>query len=95
MSSSVGVPILEAFSPCPIANSPSAQPLPLTSYNTVYEHPEDSDVQNNKNSFEKEDKRPSADRLRQAVRLLMAKGKYAALDRELNNEFVALIESEF
>lgn len=34
------------------------------------------------------------EKMRQAVRLLMAKGKDAAMDRELNGEFVALIEGE-
>ncbi|KAM7535615.1 hypothetical protein Aperf_G00000100490 [Anoplocephala perfoliata] len=92
MSSSVGVPILEAFCACPIANSSSAQSLPSKSCNAVLDHPEDSAMHNNNSSLEKGNKRPPSDKLRQAVRLLMAKGKYAARDRELNNEFVALIE---
>ncbi|VDK37673.1 unnamed protein product [Taenia asiatica] len=79
LSGSVGVPLLEAFCCCPIPDSSSQFSSPLGSETMGTARAPYS-------------KLPPGEKMRQAVRLLMAKGKDTAMDRELNSEFVALIE---
>ncbi|CDS43179.1 sterile alpha and tir motif containing protein [Echinococcus multilocularis] len=79
LSGSVGVPILEAFCSCSIPDS--SPPLSSTA---------DTGLTETTMVFKNE--LPPGEKMRQAVRLLMAKGRDATMDRELNSEFVALIE---
>ncbi|KAM3184213.1 hypothetical protein ACTXT7_008829 [Hymenolepis weldensis] len=90
LNSSVGVPILEAFCSCPISDSSTAQPLCLAAGDEGAEGLNGRVIGRTQN---KENNIPPGDKLRHAVRLLMAKGKDAAQDRELNSEFMALIET--
>ncbi|EUB59183.1 Sterile alpha and TIR motif-containing protein [Echinococcus granulosus] len=79
LSGSVGVPILEAFCSCSIPDS--SPPLSSTAGTGLTE-----------TTMVFKNELPPGEKMRQAVRLLMAKGRDATMDRELNSEFVALIE---
>ncbi|VDM33469.1 unnamed protein product [Hydatigera taeniaeformis] len=79
LTGSVGVPLLEAFCCCPSLDASSSLPSPAGSDPTEI-------------ARAPYNKLPPGEKMRRAVRLLMAKGKDTAMDRELNSEFVALIE---
>ncbi|KAL5108471.1 NAD hydrolase sarm1 [Taenia crassiceps] len=79
LSGSVGVPLLEAFCSSPILDSSSSLSSP-------------TDSRGLETARSPYSKLPPGEKMRQAVRLLMAKGRDAEMDRELNSEFVALIE---
>uniref|UniRef100_A0A5K3F208 ADP-ribosyl cyclase/cyclic ADP-ribose hydrolase n=1 Tax=Mesocestoides corti TaxID=53468 RepID=A0A5K3F208_MESCO len=76
LSSSPGLPILEAFCSCPISTTPVG----------IEEDSEASNV------VQPSRRSNGGDRMRHAVCMLMNRGKDAAKDKEVNREFVALIE---
>ncbi|VDN98394.1 unnamed protein product [Rodentolepis nana] len=95
LSGSIGIPILEAFCSRPLSNIIIDQSSRSTPGGDSTEGPDGLTGRVNGRSENENNPIPARNKLRHAVRLLMAKGKDAAEDRDLNSEFMALIESEF
>nr|CDS30674.1 sterile alpha and tir motif containing protein [Hymenolepis microstoma] len=91
-SGSIGVPILEAFCSRPLSNIIIDQPSRSTQGSEPIEGPDGLNSRVNERSVNANSTTPVRNKLRHAVRLLMAKGKDAVQDRDLNSEFMALIE---